>query len=79
MVFIDEKTGVVEEVLQKIVNEKLHTYCITCKNQGHKDEECRLTMEIEGALIDEPKINGEKFEGDLPSILDEKKRVFSLQ
>ena len=79
MVFIDEKTGVVEEVLQKIVNEKLHTYCITCKNQGHKDEKCRLTMEIEGALIDGPKINGEKFEGDLRSILDEKKRVFSLQ
>ena len=79
MVFIDEKTGVVEEVLQKIVYEKLHTYCTTCKNQGHKDEKCRLTMEIEGALIDEPKINGEKFEGDLRSILDEKKRVFSLQ
>ena len=37
------------------------------------------TMEIEGALIDGPKINGEKFEGDLRSILDEKKRVFSLQ
>ncbi|KAG5609348.1 hypothetical protein H5410_020629 [Solanum commersonii] len=48
-------------------------------DRGHKEEECRLTMEIEGGLIDETKINREKFEGDLRSILDEKKKVLSLK
>ncbi|KAH0702751.1 hypothetical protein KY285_017029 [Solanum tuberosum] len=47
--------------------------------RGHKEEECRLTMEVEGGLIDETKINGAKFKGDLRSILDEKKKVLSLQ
>ncbi|WMV45224.1 hypothetical protein MTR67_038609 [Solanum verrucosum] len=79
MFFKDEKTSVVKEVLQKIVYDKLPSYCTTCKHQGPKEEECRLTMEIEGGLIDETKINGEKFEGDLRSILDEKKKVLSLQ
>ncbi|KAH0640619.1 hypothetical protein KY285_037205 [Solanum tuberosum] len=36
-------------------------------------------MEIEGGLIEETKINREKFEGDLRSILDEKKKVLTLQ
>uniref|UniRef100_M1ANC1 Uncharacterized protein n=1 Tax=Solanum tuberosum TaxID=4113 RepID=M1ANC1_SOLTU len=79
MFFKDEKNGVVKEVLQKIVYDKLPSYCTTCKHQGHKEEECRLTMEVEGGLIDETKINGAKFEGDLRSILDEKKKVLSLQ
>ncbi|KAK4731332.1 hypothetical protein R3W88_024320 [Solanum pinnatisectum] len=77
--FKDEKNGVVKEVLQKIVYDKLPSYCTTCKHQGHKEEECRLTMKVEGGLIDETKINGAKFEGDLRSILDEKKKVLSLQ
>ncbi|WMV24352.1 hypothetical protein MTR67_017737 [Solanum verrucosum] len=79
MFFKDEKIGVVKEVLQKIVYDKLPSYCTTCKHQGHKEEECTLTMEIEGGLINETKINREKFEGDLRSILDEKKKVLSLQ
>jgi len=36
-------------------------------------------MEVEGGLIDETKLNGKKFEGDLRSILDEKKKVLSLK
>ncbi|KAG5601430.1 hypothetical protein H5410_032800 [Solanum commersonii] len=36
-------------------------------------------MEVASGLIDEIKINGEKLEGDLRSILDEKKKVLSLQ
>lgn len=48
MFFKDEKTGIVKEVLQKIVYDKLPSYCTTCKHQGHKEEECRLAMEIEG-------------------------------
>ncbi|WMV51005.1 hypothetical protein MTR67_044390 [Solanum verrucosum] len=48
-------------------------------DKGHKEEECRLPMEVEGGLIYETKINGAKFEGDLQSILDEKKKVLSLQ
>ncbi|KAK6779929.1 hypothetical protein RDI58_022113 [Solanum bulbocastanum] len=46
---------------------------------GHKEEECRLAMKVEGGLIDETKINGAKFKGDVRSILDVKKKVFSLQ
>ncbi|KAH0637492.1 hypothetical protein KY289_037407 [Solanum tuberosum] len=72
-------TGVVKEVLQKIVYAKFFLYCTTCKHHGHNEEECRLTMEIEGGLIEETKINGEKLEGDLRSILDEKKKVLTLQ
>ncbi|KAK4732850.1 hypothetical protein R3W88_025838 [Solanum pinnatisectum] len=79
MFFNDEKIGVVKEVLQKIVYDKLPSYCTTFKHQGHKEEECRLTMEIEGGLIEETKINGEKFEGDLRSILDEKKKILTLK
>ncbi|KAH0692949.1 hypothetical protein KY290_021111 [Solanum tuberosum] len=77
--FKDEKIGVVKEVLQKIIYDKLPSYYTTCKHQGHKEEECRLTMEIEGGQINETKINKERFEGDLRSILDEKKKVLSLQ
>ncbi|KAH0641368.1 hypothetical protein KY285_037954 [Solanum tuberosum] len=66
-------TGVIKEVLQKIVYDKLPSYCTTCKHQGHKEEECRLTMEIEGGLIDETKINGEKFEGDFVDNLNKEK------
>ncbi|KAH0678985.1 hypothetical protein KY284_020070 [Solanum tuberosum] len=79
MFFKDEKIGVVKEVLQKIIYDKLPSYYTTCKHQGHKEEECRLTMEIEGGQINETKINKERFEGDLRSILDEKKKVLSLQ
>ncbi|KAG5581391.1 hypothetical protein H5410_052018 [Solanum commersonii] len=75
----DEKNGVVKEVLQKIVYDKLPSYYTTCKHQGHMEEECRLPMEVKGGLIDETKINGAKFEGELRSILDEKKKVLSLQ
>ncbi|KAK4730130.1 hypothetical protein R3W88_023118 [Solanum pinnatisectum] len=45
MFFKDEKTSVVKEVLQKLFYDKLPSYCTTCKHQGHKEEECRLTME----------------------------------
>uniref|UniRef100_M1CC63 DUF4283 domain-containing protein n=1 Tax=Solanum tuberosum TaxID=4113 RepID=M1CC63_SOLTU len=65
MFFKDEKNGVVKEVLQKIVYDKLPSYCTTCKHQGHKEEERRLTMEVGGGRIDETKINGAKFEEDL--------------
>ena len=63
----------------QIVFDKFPSYCTTSKYQGHKKHEYRLTLEIEGAFFDETKINREKFERDLRSILDDKEKVHSIQ
>ena len=66
------------EMLQ-IVFDKFPSYCTICKYHCHKEDEYRLTLEIEDTFLDETKINREKFERDLRSIFYDKEKVHSIQ
>ncbi|KAG5600342.1 hypothetical protein H5410_031712 [Solanum commersonii] len=83
--YLDEQTGKIQEVFQEFVYDNLPLYCNHCKHQGHDENNCRLILKKNQAknhkdngMVGVEQFYGEKFQGDLKQILNEKRELANI-
>ncbi|KAG5627967.1 hypothetical protein H5410_013185 [Solanum commersonii] len=82
---LDKQTGKIQEVFQEFVYDNLPLYCNHCKHQGHDENNCRLILKKnqdknhkDNEMVGDEQFNGEKFQGDLRQILNEKRGLANI-
>lgn len=80
--YLDENSGKIVEAVQEIIYDNLPLNCTCCRRQGHDENTCRLiaTRNRNNALNMETEdcddqASGEKFQGDLRQILNERRKL----
>ncbi|KAH0717056.1 hypothetical protein KY285_013087 [Solanum tuberosum] len=83
--YLDEQTSKIQEVFQEFVYDNLPLYCNHCKHQGHDENCCRLILKKnqdnnhkDNGVVGDEQFNGEKFQGDLRQILNEKRGLANI-